>query len=160
MQKKREADPVEVALAVLPAWQLAVFRFNDTVARRLGIVPSDLQCLFVLDRRDGSTPGEIGRLVHLTSGATSRMIDRLLRAGLVTREHDTVDRRRVNITITPQAHEALHDLYDPLDDALRTMLRDLSPDALRAIVDLAQQAEARTTELELGLRPLDRPVTS
>lgn len=140
-------DLTDALITALPAWQLAVIRYNDTVAQSLRIAPSDLQCLFVLDRRGPTSPGQIARSVNLTTGATSRMIERLLRAGMVTREHDAADRRRVHVTITRRAGDALHRLYDPLDDALRRLLAPMTPKTLDQLLRFTEQAEAHTTEL-------------
>ena len=121
---------VEALIRLLPEWQLGVIRFNDSVASRLGIAGSDLQCLFVLDRGGPTSPGAIAKSVGLTTGSASRMIDRLLAADLVTRDPDPDDRRRVIVAIRPDASKCLHGIYDPLDDRLRDLLAQMTATSL------------------------------
>jgi DNA-binding MarR family transcriptional regulator len=47
------------------------------------------------------TPGDLGRTVMIGSSALTNRVDRLVSRGLVTREADPENRRRVLITLTP-----------------------------------------------------------
>ena len=49
------------------------------------------------------TAGELGRRLDLSSGAASRTVDRLGRAGYVERVRDPDDRRRVGLRLTGEA---------------------------------------------------------
>jgi DNA-binding MarR family transcriptional regulator len=70
--------------------------FNQAVADRLDMHPTDVQCLNLLTLdAEPRTTGQIAELVGLTSGSATRLVDRLARAGYVRRERDTHDRRRV-----------------------------------------------------------------
>src|SRR5829696_1833943 len=76
--------------------------FNQAVADKLGMHPTDLQCLNLLTIEDGPfTTSQIAELTGLTSGSASRLVDRLLRGGYVTRQQDTGDRRRVLVQPVP-----------------------------------------------------------
>ena len=70
--------------------------FNQSVADRLGMHPTDVQCLNLLTlAAEPRTTGQIAELTGLTSGSATRLVDRLERAGYVRRERDTQDRRKV-----------------------------------------------------------------
>jgi DNA-binding MarR family transcriptional regulator len=70
--------------------------FNQAVADRLGMHPTDVQCLNLLTLEPKPlTTGQIAALTGLTSGSATRLVDRLERAGYVRRERDTHDRRKV-----------------------------------------------------------------
>ena len=135
---------LDAVVRLLPVWQLGVLRFNEAIARELGIAGSDLQCLFLLDRSGPNTPGAIARSIGLTTGSTSRMVERLLAAGLVSREPDPADRRRVTVTIQPAASTRLHALYDPLDDDLLGLL-DRFDDSSLGQLHLFVEAAIRVT---------------
>ncbi len=77
--------------------------FNQAVADRLGMHPTDVQCLNLLTL-DGEprTTGQIAELTGLTSGSATRLVDRLERGGYVRRERDTVDRRRVLVHVVEE----------------------------------------------------------
>jgi DNA-binding MarR family transcriptional regulator len=77
--------------------------FNQALADHLGLHPTDMQCLNLLSLEPGPvTTGRIAELTGLTTGSATRLVDRLERAGYVTRERDTADRRRVLVTTAPE----------------------------------------------------------
>src|SRR5256714_4449358 len=78
--------------------------FNQAVADKLGMHPTDLQCLNLITIEDGPvTTGRIAELTGLTSGSASRLVDRLVKAGYVDRHQDREDRRRVPVQPVPAA---------------------------------------------------------
>ncbi len=128
----------------LTGWTVAVVQFNGLVAARMGVTDTALQCLYVLFRHGPSTTGELGRRVNLTSGAASRMVDRLEAAGLVRRTPDPGDRRRVLVEPVPDAGRRVGELYSPLTDRLREHLAGWDPDELRRVLAFAVAAEEST----------------
>jgi DNA-binding MarR family transcriptional regulator len=78
--------------------------FTHAVAERLGLAPTDVECLEVLAAAGRLSAGELAEATGLTSGATTRMIDRLEQAGFVRRIPDPADRRRV--LVEPMAARA------------------------------------------------------
>lgn len=53
------------------------------------------------------TPSTLKKELLVTSGAVTRQIDHLVKLGLVERVQDTVDRRSVNISLTPKGCEVV-----------------------------------------------------
>ncbi|MFD7136222.1 MarR family winged helix-turn-helix transcriptional regulator [Streptomyces sp. NPDC059894] len=77
--------------------------FNQAVADRLGLHPTDLQCLNLLSlERAPVTTGRVAELTGLTTGSATRLVDRLEKAGYVVRERDATDRRRVLVATVPE----------------------------------------------------------
>ncbi|MGW0121614.1 MarR family winged helix-turn-helix transcriptional regulator [Streptomyces sp. NPDC003327] len=77
--------------------------FNQAVADHLGLHPTDVQCLNLLSlETEPVTTGRVAELTGLTTGSATRLVDRLERAGYVTRERDTTDRRRVLVALVPE----------------------------------------------------------
>ena len=73
--------------------------FQDTVARAVGLNPTDLQCANLLLLYGPMTPGELASLTGITAGgAVTGVVDRLERAGLARRNRGTTDRRRVVVS--------------------------------------------------------------
>jgi len=110
--------------------------------RPLGVTPSQAEVLRVLADHQPLTLLALGELlVCETGGSPSRLVDRLVTAGLVRREPDPVDRRQVTLSLTNQgrrtarqitrAEERLYDVIDahtegqPVDQALM-LLRALA----------------------------------
>lgn len=66
--------------------------------------------LLFLWARDGRSQGELARLVAIEDATMVRTVDRMERDGLVRRERDAQDRRRVNVFLTEEGRC----LRDPL----------------------------------------------
>src|SRR2546429_8499071 len=76
--------------------------FGQTVANVAGISGSDLECLDFLNLEGRVTAGRLAELTGLTTGAITGVVDRLEKAGLVRRERDDNDRRKVFIAPVPE----------------------------------------------------------
>lgn len=73
----------------------AVVLFHRAVADELGLNLIDYKCLELMMRKRIGSPGELAREAGLPSASTTLILDRLERRGLLKREHDARDRRRV-----------------------------------------------------------------
>jgi DNA-binding MarR family transcriptional regulator len=111
------------------ALQRAVDHYDELVASRLEINRSDLRCLDLLHQSGTMTAGQLAAGSGLTSGATTRMLDRLEQAGYLRRRSDRGDRRRVLVELTPRARALAGELYGSLEDAAAGLSR-YSPDQL------------------------------
>lgn len=91
----------------MPANDLSVLGriAKDPVAGKLN--HSHLQALGCIVAIPGSTPSSVGRKIGMTLGAASRVVERLVTEKLVTRTHDTIDKRAVLLQPT-KAGRAVH----------------------------------------------------
>src|SRR6058998_2393191 len=76
--------------------------FGQTVAIRFGLSESDIEALELLIDSGAATAGRLSDLMGLTTGAVTRVIDRLEQAGYVRRVPDPNDRRRVIVEVVPE----------------------------------------------------------
>jgi DNA-binding MarR family transcriptional regulator len=106
--------------------------FAETMAARLGIGRTDLECLDVVALADNVTAGDLAKATGLTTGAITGVIDRLEKAGLVRRERDPGDRRKVYVRLTPRARRAANP-YQSLGDAVDRLAARHSDAELRLI---------------------------
>ncbi|WP_306325335.1 MarR family winged helix-turn-helix transcriptional regulator [Streptomyces venezuelae] len=108
--------------------------FNQAVADHLGLHPTDVQCLSLLSLEERPvTTGRVAELTGLTTGSATRLVDRLERAGYVTRERDAEDRRRVLVAPVPERIAELGDLWRKLNGTWGTMF-DVYSDAEIALL--------------------------
>ncbi|HEY0811908.1 MAG TPA: MarR family transcriptional regulator [Pseudonocardia sp.] len=146
MSGGEQADAlVAEVLVSLAAWQIPIVQFNGMVAEKVGVGWTDLQALYVLANHGPASPTDLARRVNLTTGAASRMIDRLERAGFVRRVPDRKDRRRVLIEPLPDAVARVGGFYDQLNNLHRHDLAGLTDDELRALLRFIK-AGALSTE--------------
>src|SRR5215468_9701670 len=73
--------------------------FFRVAATRIGIAVTDMQVLDILDLIGPATAGQLADLTGLTTGAITRILDRLEKAGLVRRERDKSDGRKVIVRL-------------------------------------------------------------
>ncbi|MFZ2156054.1 MAG: MarR family transcriptional regulator [Bradyrhizobium sp.] len=92
--------------------------FGQTVASRVGISSSDLECLDFLNLEGRVTAGRLAELTGLTTGAITGVVDRLEKAGLVRRERDESDRRKVFIATVPENIARVGKFYEPMQRAM------------------------------------------
>jgi DNA-binding MarR family transcriptional regulator len=83
-------------------WQLD--HVLNTRSRRMlkvvGVTGPQRFAVRVVGLRPGCTPGHLARLLHVTPATVTRVVQRLEEAGLVRREPDPADSRRVRLHLT------------------------------------------------------------
>jgi DNA-binding MarR family transcriptional regulator len=121
--------------AAMQAYQRAVEVLDQRAADRLGINRTDMQCLELLFGPDPLSPGELATAAGLTTGGVTTVIDRLERAGYVTRERDGADRRRVTVRPTTRATRLAGELYGPIVQDGTSYLAKLDIHTLQQIRD-------------------------
>ncbi len=115
--KARAVLMQELEHAVRKSSALGVI-FGQTVANAVGVSSSDLECLDFLNIEGRVTAGRLAELTGLTTGAITGLVDRMEKAGLVRRERDEADRRKVYIAIVPEALGRVGRFYQPLQKAV------------------------------------------
>src|SRR3954465_9173874 len=115
--KARAALMQELEHAVRKSSALGVI-FGQTVANSVGVSSSDLECLDFLNIEGRVTAGRLAELTGLTTGAITGVIDRMEKVGLVRRERDPDDRRKVYVAIVPEALAKGGRFYEPLQKAV------------------------------------------
>jgi DNA-binding MarR family transcriptional regulator len=89
-------------------------------------------------------PTEFTDALMLTSSGTTKRLDRLEHAGLITRAPDPADRRGTLITLTPKGHELIDNVTEAHLENERDLLAALSQSEQRRLADLLRK-------LRLGL---------
>ena len=119
---------------------------SDLVARLVGLNSTDLECLDLLLLAGPTTAGKLAEHTGLTSGATTAVIDRLERAGFVTRRRDQQDRRRVLVEIVDSGIERIAPYYAPLAARVKQLNRHFNDAELATVVEYMTEALAAGAE--------------
>jgi DNA-binding MarR family transcriptional regulator len=96
-----------------------------------GAEPEGLPCRGIGDRMISHDPD------------MTRLLDRMEKRGLITRERQTDDRRVVKARITPQALSLLKTLDQPVRDLHKRQFRHTSVARLKIFFDLLEEARVR-----------------
>jgi DNA-binding MarR family transcriptional regulator len=103
--------------------------FSEDAARRAGLTPQQHQTLLAIKGYEGSpTVGQLAQRLLIRHHSAVGLADRLARAGLLARNIDPDDRRRVTLTLTAKAERVLARLSTAHRDELRRlapMLREI-----------------------------------
>lgn len=101
----------------------------------LGLTYSQYLVMLVLWERSPVSVGELGECLHLDSGTLTPLLKRMELAGLVTRNRDPEDERRVLVALTPHG-QSLREAAKSIPEQLRHRLRlsEQAADELRSTV--------------------------
>jgi DNA-binding MarR family transcriptional regulator len=138
--------------------------FGAEFAARNGLHTTDVRALLhLLDAEGGhlaATPGWLSARLGMNSAAVTALVDRLEGLGLVRRERDTRDRRRVLLAVEPAAAELgrcfLGALSVPMAALTRPDFDGPAPGAAeRFLRGAADAVEAARREQRAAPRPRD-----
>lgn len=135
----------------------AVVLNGQVTAEAAGLHAAELYVLNLLDLDAASTPGELAKRTALTTGAITKLLDRLERIGLVRREPDPTDRRKVRLRIVDAgADEALGskaDVFAPMSLRMDELISSYPAEARDTIFDFFARATVtlRTAMVDLQL---------
>jgi DNA-binding MarR family transcriptional regulator len=126
--------------------------YSHAVADRVGVHATDIETMDLLNTLGTMTAGELSERTGLTSGATTRLIDRLAQKGYVRRQADESDRRRVLIEPIVENMEDLSALYEPLAFHLAEVWAEFSDNELATILEFTRRTNEVMAEENARLR--------
>lgn len=80
------------------------------VWEELGLTLSQLRVLYMLQGAPGTPAGAVAAQLKVRPSTATGVVDRLVRDGLVRRERDDLDRRRVRIWLTERGMRVINEL--------------------------------------------------
>lgn len=135
-------------MALLQQFTVETDRYVDAVSARDSLYRTDLNALGVMmgAARAGMTvtPGMLRSELHLSSPATTALVDRLDNAGHVKRSRSDVDRRQVHLEMTEKAMLTGGQLFAPLAQHIGGALKNFSEEEQLLLADMMRQITAAT----------------
>ncbi|MBK4215077.1 MarR family transcriptional regulator [Paracoccus caeni] len=92
-------------------------------------------------RRDGLTMGELSRMLLVSNGNATVVVDRLEKDGLARRIPSETDRRAVSVVLTPEGLAAFEAQAAGHEVEVTRLFARLSDDDVDAITDILKRAE-------------------
>jgi DNA-binding MarR family transcriptional regulator len=133
--------------------------YSQTVAERLDINSTDLECLDYL-AQGPVTAGALAEATGLTTGAITGVVDRLERAGFAERERDAADRRKVVVHARPAVGQRIEPMFAPMQRAMAAALATYSDKELAFLLEFYERiggaAFTALTALQKQPRPASR----
>ncbi len=93
-------------------------------------------------RRDGVTMSELSRMLLVSNGNATTVVDRLEQTGLVRRTPSETDRRTVFVALTPEGVAQFETLAADHEAEVSRLFSRLSEDDLEAMTDILKRMVA------------------
>ena len=110
---------------------------NRHVSRRIELKDVDLDCLDLIDRHGPLSPGALAKRAGLHPATMTGVLDRLQRAGWITRDRDPdgTDRRAVAVRVLRGRGGEIYRLYAGMNGSLDEICAGYSDTELAVVAD-------------------------
>ena len=131
MTKPTKTDLKKRALMAVRDYGVNLTLFRNAMSEWAGLNVTDMECLRLLFQKGIATPSELSRFTGLTSGATTAMLDRLEKAGLIE--------RRPNPAPAPSSAEKAASWFTSARKAQDELISNYSESELEIIADVFER---------------------
>lgn len=141
-RKSKHGLVEEIVGRLARRYSTAAILFHHGVAERVGVGPTDLQCLDLLRERGAMTGSELAAITGLTTGAITGVVARLERAGYLRREPDPHDGRKQILHPVLERVRDIRPIFDSIRKDVAALLKTFDSHQLTAIAEFL----ARSTD--------------
>jgi DNA-binding MarR family transcriptional regulator len=122
-----------------------VILYNQRVADKVGMNPTDMQCVHLLELMGPLTPGKLAECTGLTTGGVTVVLDRLEKAGYIRREPNPGDRRSVVVRLQPSIMEGMAEHYADINRQMETFLSTYPERKLETVLEFLTKVNSVRT---------------
>ncbi|OLZ11686.1 MarR family winged helix-turn-helix transcriptional regulator [Sulfobacillus thermosulfidooxidans] len=135
-------DDVKAALRVFFDAVLTAEPLLNELRTEYGLSLAQIRCLFQL-RSGEQTAGELAKSLGIRATSLTRMIERLETENWVKRQNDKHDRRRIVLTLTPEAEDMLSHLDFFLDSPAALGIKRMTSEERLEFINALQRFLSR-----------------
>ena len=139
MTTQTKSDLKKRALMAVRDYGVNLTQFRSAMNAWAGLNGTDMECLRLLFQKGIATPSELARHTGLTSGATTAMLDRLEKAGLIERRPNPDDRRGTLIVPEKSSGEKMASWFESARKAQDELISSYSESDLEIITDVFER---------------------
>lgn len=139
MPKSTKTDLKIRALMAVRDYGVNLTHFRNAMNEWAGLNATDMECLRLLFQKGTATPTELARHTGLTSGATTAMLDRLEKVGLIERRPNPNDRRGTLIAPEKSSAEKMASWFESARKAQDALMSTYSENELEIIADVFER---------------------
>jgi DNA-binding MarR family transcriptional regulator len=139
MINSTKLDMERRALNAVRDYGIQLTLFRNAMSEWAGVNATDMDCLRFLFLKGVSTPSQLARHTGLTSGATTAMLDRLEKAGLIERQPNPDDRRGTLIVPAKSSAERAAAWFESARRAQAELIASYSEEELELIANVFEQ---------------------
>jgi DNA-binding MarR family transcriptional regulator len=156
MPPDSKKDLVRQALSAVRDYNFSNVLFRNAIVEKLGVNITDWECLGLLLQKGVSTPTELSKHTGLTSGATTVMLDRLEKSGIIERRRNPEDRRGTLIFVIKEKEAEIASILASAVRAQDQFLSGYTEKELEFLADfvikLARVLDQERTKMENTIR--------
>ncbi|PHS19396.1 MAG: MarR family transcriptional regulator [Blastopirellula sp.] len=107
-------DRTDESLIALRRILRATELYARNLAQAVGLTPAQLRVLQIVDQKTSATPKTLANQMGVSQATVTSLVDKLVKQGMVKRVPSELDRRHVNVVVTPLGHSTIEDAPDAL----------------------------------------------
>lgn len=123
--------------------------FGQRVAEKVGLHPTDMQFLNLLDLLGPMTPGALAQRSGLSSGGVTVVVDRLEKAGYVKRTANPEDRRSLLVSVQRARQKRITANYESAQEQLGRALKQFTEGELETVLRFFAAVNARRPTVKI-----------
>ncbi len=139
MTQSTKTDLKIRALMAVRDYGVHLTLFRNAMNEWAGLNATDMECLRLLFLKGIANPSELARQTGLTSGATTAMLDRLEKAGLIERRPNPNDRRGTLIVPEKSGTEKVASWFESARKAQDELISSYSESELEIVADVFER---------------------
>jgi len=147
-----EVAQITRVLTAMRAWREADQRLSFESRTHMKLNETDMRALrYIIASMNAGVPVTAGALsdhLHISTASTTKLLDRLERAGHVVRRPHPTDRRAVTVEITPETHREVRRTMGRQHARRFEVVRALSPEDRETITRFLDELSATTLAAE------------
>lgn len=140
---------------LVPKLQGALQEAYDRKLAPFGLTTRQASILGSCDIREATTMHDLARIYSLEPSSITRLVERLVKKGLLSRKRSRSDRRHVAIEITPQGKKQLWDAMPVAAEVAKVAWKDVTEQERSALESIVQKV---TRNLETHYGPLHQKI--
>ena len=143
---KYPLDPILDFMRLLWSIEHGLQRMSKRMEGELGITGPQRLVLRVVGRFPGLSAGELAHIVRLHPSTITGILQRLVAGGLLERERDPTDSRRVRLRLRPRAVGYTRTSPGTVEQAVRQALKRVGQSNVRAARKVLSEVARRLNE--------------
>lgn len=125
---------------------------SQVIAQIFEMHTTDLEVLDLIFLRKQVSAGQLAEATGLSTGSVTALIDRLAAAGYVERTACALDRRRVLVSVRPEAIEPIKSVYTDMKRRMSALWSGYSASELELVCDFLTRSTALQVECVATIR--------
>ena len=146
MAKQKKTELIERVILSARQYGISTVLFRNLIGERLGVNVTDMECLGLIFHKGLATPSELARHTGLSSGATTAMLDRLEKSGLIERKPNPDDRRGTLITLAQAGAKTVAPWFKSARESQNALVGSYTEEQLELLAVFFERAAAMWEE--------------